>query len=238
MGMWELIVGFILIAVGGTIAGALGFGGGIVIVPFLILVNPDFVPVPIVLMTPVFAGLVAFRERQWVDLSILKWISIGFIPALAAGSFTLIAVSTETLGVLISVLLLAVIGMQIARPRLKHATSTLVFGAALGGFMANTVGIPTVGLALAMSNLEGPTFRSTLNTCTTALTIISIVVLAATNQIDGSDLITASVLVLGSTVGFFLSGPVRHVVDRRGISQLVYAAAALGAVSLLIRSTT
>ena len=238
MGIWELIGGFILIAIGGTIAGALGFGGGVVIVPFLILINPDFVPVPIVLMTPVFAGLVAFRERRWVDLSVLKWISVGFIPALAVGSFTLVAASTETLGVLISVLLLAVIGMQIARPQLKHATSTLVYGGALGGFMANTVGIPTIGLALAMSNFEGPTFRSTLNTCTTGLTIISIVVLASTDQIDGTDLVTATVLILGSTVGFFLSGPVRHIVDRRGISQLVYAVAALGAVSLLIRSTT
>ena len=61
MGIWELIGGFILIAIGSTIAGALGFGGGVVIVPFLILINPDFVPVPIVLMTPVFSGLVAFR---------------------------------------------------------------------------------------------------------------------------------------------------------------------------------
>ena len=64
------------------------------------------------------------------------------------------------------------------------------------------------------------------------------VVLASTDQIDSSDLVTATVLILGSTVGFFLSGPVRHVVDRRGISQLVYAVAALGAISLLIRSTT
>jgi uncharacterized membrane protein YfcA len=157
---------------------------------------------------------------------------------LAVGSFTLIATSTETLGVLISLLLLAVIGMQIARPQLKHTTSTLVFGGVLGGFMANTVGIPTVGLALAMSNFKGPTFRSTLNTCATVLTMISIVVLASTNQINRTDLITATVLMLGSTVGFFLSGPARHIVDRRGISQLVYAVSALGAASLLIRSVT
>ncbi len=238
MGIWELLGGLILIVIGGTIGGALGFGGGIVIIPFLILINPDFVPVPIVLMTPVFTGLVAFREWRWVDLSVLKWISIGFVPALAVGSFTLIATSTETLGVLISLLLLAVIGMQIARPQLKHTTSTLVFGGVLGGFMANTVGIPTVGLALAMSNLKGPTFRSTLNTCATVLTMISIVVLASTNQINRTDLITATVLMLGSTVGFFLSGPARHIVDRRGISQLVYAVSALGAASLLIRSVT
>jgi uncharacterized membrane protein YfcA len=111
-----------------------------------------------------------------------------------------------------------------------------VFGGAVGGFMANTVGIPTVGLALAMSNFEGPTFRSTLNTCTAMLTMISIVVLASTNQIDRSDLVAAAVLTLAATFGFFLSGPVRHLVDRRGITQMVYAAAALGAINLLVRS--
>jgi uncharacterized membrane protein YfcA len=234
--IWELIGGFVLVAVGSTIAGALGFGGGMVIVPFLVLINPDFVPVPIVLMTPVFSGLVAFRERDSIDLSVLKWTSVGFIPALAVGSFTLIVASTETLGVLIGLLLLAVIGVQIARPQLRHTISTLVFGGAVGGFMANTVGIPTVGLALAMSNFEGPTFRSTLNTCTAVLTMISIVVLASTNQIDRSDLVAAAVLTLAATFGFFLSGPVRHLVDRRGITQMVYAAAALGAINLLVRS--
>ncbi|MDE0730886.1 MAG: sulfite exporter TauE/SafE family protein [Longimicrobiales bacterium] len=236
MSIWELIGGFVLVAVGSTIAGALGFGGGMVIVPFLVLINPDFVPVPIVLMTPVFTGLVAFRERRSIDLSVLKWTSVGFIPALAVGSFTLIVASTETLGVLIGLLLLAVIGVQIARPQLRRTISTLVFGGAVGGFMANTVGIPTVGLALAMSNFEGPTFRSTLNTCTAMLTMISIVVLASTNQIDRSDLVAAAVLTLAATFGFFLSGPVRHLVDRRGITQMVYAVAALGAINLLVRS--
>ncbi|MBH99959.1 MAG: hypothetical protein CL467_05060 [Acidimicrobiaceae bacterium] len=236
MGIWELAGGFILVVISSTIAGALGFGGGIVTIPFLVLINTDFVPVPIVLMTPVFTGLVAFRERKWVDLSVLKWVSVGFVPAMAVGSFTLIAASSRALGVLISLLLLAAIGMQLARPQLKHATSTFLVGGALGGFMANTVGIPTIGLALAMSNFEGPTFRSTLNTCTTGLTLISIVVLASTNQIDRTALITAGVLVFAAAVGFLLSGPIRHFVDRRGITQLVYAVAALGAVSLLIRS--
>ena len=238
MGTWELAGGFILMVISATIAGALGFGGGIVTIPFLVLINPDFVPVPIVLATPVFTALVAFRERKWVDLSVLKWISVGFVPAMAVGSFTLIAASTETLSILISLLLLAAIGMQLARPAMKHATSTFLVGGALGGFMANTVGIPTVGLALAMSNFEGPTFRSTLNTCTTGLTLISIAVLASTNQIDGTALIAASVLVIGGGVGFLLSGPIRHVVDRKGITKLVYSVAALGAVSLLIRSMT
>ncbi len=236
MTVWELAAGLVLVAVGGTIAGALGFGGGMVIVPFLILINPDFVPVPIVLMTPVFTVLVAWRERESIDLSVLKWISLGFIPAMVAGSLTLIVASEETLGIVIGLLLLTVIGLQIARPQLRRSASTLVLGGGLGGFMANTVGIPTVGLALAMSHFEGPTFRATLNTCTAVLTMISIVVLAAANQVGASDLVAATVLTLGSTVGFFLSGPVRHLVDRRGISQMVYAVAALGAITLLTQS--
>ncbi|MDE0730884.1 MAG: hypothetical protein OSB36_08125 [Longimicrobiales bacterium] len=46
----------------------------------------------------------------------------------------------------------------------------------------------------------------------------------------------AAVLTLAATFGFFLSGPVRHLVDRRGITQMVYAVAALGAINLLVRS--
>ena len=62
--------------------------------------------------------------------------------------------------------------------------------------------------------------------------------LTAANEIDRSHLGVAAVLGCAATAGIFLSGPLRHVVDRRGAAQAVYAVGALGAVTLLVRSLT
>ena len=40
VGVWDLVAGFAIWIVATTLSGALGFGGGIVGIPFLVLINP------------------------------------------------------------------------------------------------------------------------------------------------------------------------------------------------------
>ena len=70
------------------------------------------------------------------------------------------------------------------------------------------------------------------------MAILSAITLAFANEIDRSDLAVATVLASAAVIGIVLSGPLRHVVDRRGVAQAVYTVGALGAVALLVRSLT
>ncbi len=238
MSEWELVAGFALWVVATTLSGALGFGGGIVGVPFLVLINPEFVPVPLLLQGIFFTSAVAWRERRAVDLSALKWATIGLLPGVVLGTWTLTSVSKDVLGLLIGLFLLAVISLQATGFRLKQNQRTLSLGGAIGGFTGITAGIPLVPLALVMSHYQGPRFRSTLNGWGMTMAIVSVMTLAFANEIDRSDLAVAAVLALAAVVGIALSGPLRHIVDRRGVAQAVYAVGALGAVALLVRSLT
>ena len=236
--VWELVAGVAVWVVATTLSGALGFGGGVVGIPFLVLINPEFVPVPLLLQGVVFTSAVTWRERRAIDLPALKWATIGLLPGVALGTWTLTSVSKDVLGLLIGLFLLTVISLQATGSRVNQNQMTLSLGGAIGGFTGVTAAIPLVPLALVMSQYQGPRFRSTLNGWGMTMAIFSVITLAFANEIDRSDLAVAAVLTSGAVVGIVLSGPLRHVVDRRGVAQAVYAVGALGAVALLARSLT
>ena len=238
VGVWDLVAGFAIWIVATTLSGALGFGGGIVGIPFLVLINPEFVPVPLLLQGVFFTSAITWRERRAIDLPALKWATIGLLPGVALGTWTLTSVSRDGLGLLISLFLLSVIGLQATGYRVSQNQMTLSLGGAIGGFTGVTAAIPLVPLALVMSQYQGPRFRSTLNGWGMTMAILSAITLAFANEIDRSDLAVATVLASAAVIGIVLSGPLRHVVDRRGVAQAVYAVGALGAVALLVRSLT
>jgi uncharacterized membrane protein YfcA len=238
MSVWDLILGFLIFLPASIVAAALGFGGGLLAIPFLVLINPDFAPVPMVLIGPFFSGLIAWRERTAINVSALFRTVLGLIPGVLAGAMVLATVNKETLGVIISLLLLAVIGLTATHVELKPTSKTLLVGGILSGFMANTVGMPGIAPALTMSHFKGPTLRSTLNTCVVMITTVSAGVLAFTNQIHGVHLVAAPVLLTAAIFGFLLREPLRHLVDRRGATQFIHGIAALGSLALLIRSLT
>ena len=171
-----------------------------------------------------------------ISPSAVKWALVGIIPGVALGVFILLAISTEILGVFISLLLLVFVGIQVTRFHLKQTSKTILIGGFLGGIMSNTVGMPGVALALTMSKFEGPTFRSTINACVVMISVISSVVLIVAGEVATSHLKLASYTLIGALIGFKISGPLRHLVDRKGITEITYAISALGSMILLIRS--
>ena len=55
----ELALGLVVFTIGCTIQGVLGFGAGLFSVPILALIDPQFVPGPVLLVNPLLSGLYA-----------------------------------------------------------------------------------------------------------------------------------------------------------------------------------
>ncbi len=69
----------------------------IVAVPFLVLINPELVPIPLLLQGVFFTGSVTWRERRAIDIPAFKWAAIGLLPGVALGTITLTSVNKDTL---------------------------------------------------------------------------------------------------------------------------------------------
>ena len=81
----QLPFGLVVYAIGRTLQGVLGFGGGLFAVPILALIHPDFVPGPVLMVNPLLSGLLSMRERGSVDRHGLRWALTGRIPEVCWG---------------------------------------------------------------------------------------------------------------------------------------------------------
>ena len=236
MSVLELIAGVLIYTACCTIQGILGFGAGLLGVPMLALVSTDFVPVPILMSAPLMGGMFAWRERDAIDGTSLRWGVIGLIPGVTLGALTLTAVDKESLDLLFGSLLLAAVCLKASGARTKRNPWTVAFGGSMTGFMGTTVGVGGPPMALVMSDVSAPIFRSTMNAFMMIGMPISVLALAIADEIVVSDLVVSAFLVLSILVGFAISGPLRRFLDHGWLAPAVLAMSGLGAVCLLVRS--
>ena len=114
MSVFEVLAGCFVYAVGCTLQGVLGFGANLLAVPILALINPDFVPGPVLLINPLLSGFFTFRERGNADKYGLTWTVLGRLPGIALAVLALSVVTEERIGVLFGSLLLFAIALKVS----------------------------------------------------------------------------------------------------------------------------
>lgn len=232
----ELALGLLVFAIGCTIQGVLGFGAGLFSVPILALIDPQFVPGPVLLVNPLLSGLYAWRERGAVDVGALKWAVVGRVPGVLLGALALTAVSEDRLGILFGSLLLVGIGLKVTGVKTRRTPRTLLGAGGLAGFMGTSVGVGGPPIALVFHDASGPEIRSTLSAFFLVGTTMSMVVLVAVGEFGSDDLVVSAWLVLPVLAGYVLSGPLRRVLDHGWLAPAVYVLSGSAAVMLLVRS--
>ena len=103
----EIALVGLIVLVGSTLQGSVGFGMGLLASPLLILIDPRFVPAPILLSTLVLVSLLTLRERHAIDLHGIGWAMVGRVGGTAAAGVVLVALPGDRLVLLFGVLVLA-----------------------------------------------------------------------------------------------------------------------------------
>ncbi|MBC8363897.1 MAG: sulfite exporter TauE/SafE family protein [Actinobacteria bacterium] len=232
----ETAIGIIAYLVGCSVQGAIGFGANLLAVPILALVNPAFVPGPVLLINPILNAILTWRERGHVDGEALGWSLTGRLPGIVIGVVALNLVSEDHLGVLFGVLLLGAVALKVCGLHPRRNRGTLFAAGTTSGFMGTTVGVGGPPVAMVLSDLPGPAFRATLSPYFLIGTSLSVAALAIGGQFGLDDLVIAAWLMPGVIAGAFLSGPLRPRLDNGRTATAVYVLSTVAAVALLVRS--
>ena len=235
---FETASGMLVYLIGSAIQGTLGFGANLFAVPILALVNPGFVPGPVLIINPILTAMLTFRERGHVDGEALGWSLTGRLPGIVIGVVALNLVSEDQLGVLFGVLLLGAVGLKVCGLHPRRTRGTLLAAGTTSGFMGTTVGVGGPPVAMVLSDLPGPAFRATISPYFLVGTSLSVVALALGGQFGVDDLVIGAWLMPGVIAGALLSGPLRSHIDAGRTTKAVYALSTVAAVTLLVRSLT
>lgn len=231
-----LLAAGLILVVGALVQGSVGYGMNLLAAPLFALLDPALIPVPLLLVTTVHAGLAALREHAHVDVRGVGWALLGRIPGVALGVALVALLPARPFAAVIGASVLICVGLSLLtwKPR-PSPQALIVAGLASGAFgTASTIGGPPI--ALLYQHERGPTIRATMALYFAIGTVMSVAALAATGQVHGEPVLKAALLLPFLLAGFLLSGPLRRVLDAGWMRPAVLTVAAVSAVILITRS--
>lgn len=231
-----LLLAFVVVVAGAAVQGAIGFGFALLAAPLLALIDPTFVPGPVLIALLTLTVLMSVGGRDSLDWRGAGWAIGGRVPGSAVGAYALLALSEQVLAVTFASLVLAAVLLSVLGLRLRPQPPTLVTAGVLAGAMETTASIGGPPLALVYRRSSPEVARSTLSIIFVVGVLTSLAAVAAAGRLGVVELRLAVVLLPGVVAGLALSRLLRPVVDQGWLGPAVLALSAGSAVAVLVRA--
>jgi len=207
----------------------------LVAAPLLALVEPAYLPVPLILLTSAHALLAAVRDWRHADWTGIGWAMAGRLPGTGLGVLAVVALSPRVFALLVGlgVLICVLLSLLSWRPRPRPGSLLLAGLVSGAGGTAASIGGPS--LALLYQEAAGPRVRGTIGGYFVLGSVISLAALAGAGQVTSESLARKAALAPFLLIGFALSGPARRVLDNGWTRRAVLSVAAASAALLLGR---
>lgn len=221
-------------AAGCAVQAAVGIGLALLVVPLLALVDPGFVPGPMLLAGTVLAAMTAYRERGCIDAGNLRLSFVGLLFGTISGAIILTAASGPSLPKVIGGLVLLAVLISLVAPPIQPNRLTIPLAGAASGLMGTMAGIHGPPIALLFQNAEPGVARAMLGAIFAVAYAGSVVALAAAGLFGWPHLVRAMVLLPGVALGLIIAPSIRNHIDRARLRFAILAVSTISALALLL----
>ncbi|MFW6123993.1 MAG: sulfite exporter TauE/SafE family protein [Acidobacteriota bacterium] len=232
----ESLLAFFIATGGALLQGSIGFGLGLIGVPLLVMLNPIFVPGPVLLSALSLTTLMAHRERHTIRAKEIKWAVAGRIIGAVLGSFLLTIIPKKNVSILFGAMILLAVIISISGIKLKLKPVNLLGAGTASGIMGTSSAIGGAPMALIYQHQKGPKIRGSLSTIFIFGTIISLTSLIIINRFGLIEIYSTSVLLPGTFLGFLLSKRLTRIIDKGMIRRAVLIASSFSAITVILRN--
>ncbi len=236
MSWWEWLLTNSAMLIGSIVQGGVGFGGNLLAVPVLVLINPALLPGPALVGSLSLNLLMIGRERGEQDWARVIPALAGRIPGTVMGAAVLAVLSEDALTWFFAMGILVAVAISASGVHVEANRRNLFGGGLASGFMATSIAIGGPPMALVLQSSEGPVVRRTLARFFAVGVAFSFVALAAFGEMGWADVGLGVGLVPGTLIGFLLSGRVARFLDGGYTRPAVLALSALAGVAALVRA--
>ena len=231
----ELAVASAVVAFGATIQGSIGFGVNVVAGPVLVLIDPEFVPGPALVVAFLLTVLVAIRERGSTDREAFRWVFVGRVPGTIAGAVAAASIPVEGVAIALASVVLVAVFLSVVGWRVRRTHGTLAAAGAVSGVMGTMSSIGGPPVALLYQDERGSEVRGTLSSIFAVGSLFSIVLLVIVGRFGWHELRVSLVLLPAVVLGFVISRWTAQILDRGFIRPAILTVCAASAVAALVR---
>ncbi len=236
LGAPELAFALLAGAAGAVVQGVLAFGYALVVVPALLLVAPEAVPVASLVVALPMVVFLAFNERAALDRSGFARLTAGRVPGTALGAWVLTLVGPDVIAVVVGALLLLAVAASVAATGLRTTPTAEVVAGFVSG-VAGTVGaIGGPALALAYQDRTGPVLRATISLAFAVGVVVSLAAIAVAGEVHRGP-VTLGLLMMPSTLlGLALGRRLASRAEGRWLRPAILTFAAIGGLTAILRA--
>ena len=231
----EIAFATLIVFVGSTLQGSIGFGMGLLASPVLILIDERLVPAPILLSTLCLTTFLIWRERHAIDVRGLKWAVLGRIGGTILAGTVLAVLPTDRMALLFGVLILSGVAMTASGLRLQPIPSVMASAGALSGIMGTIASVGGPPMALIYQHSTGARIRATMSSFFWIGTILSLIALRVVGRFGVDEMRLTAIMLPGLFVGFFASGWTARFVDGGYFRLAVLTVAGLTGLLVIVR---
>jgi uncharacterized membrane protein YfcA len=231
-----LLESFVVILLGAIVQAATGLGAGLLIVPFLALINVEFVPGPVIFASLVLSSLMAYRGRNNISTQQLSVIFIGLVAGMGAGAIILSTVALDRIGIVFGICILGAVLISGFVKNFQFTPAHKLFAGTLAGFMGTTAAIGAPILALLFQFEDGKVIRATLGLIYFISSVLMLLFLHLVGHFDYADVILGIYLIPGFVLGYLIAGKLAQFVDRGFARPAVLVISAISASVLIIKN--
>jgi uncharacterized membrane protein YfcA len=221
-------------AIGSAFQAAVGIGMALFVVPILALVDPSFIPGPMLLAGTVLAAMTAYPERDAIDLKGLGVALCGLAVGTLAGALALRFVAGPHMPRVFGVAILAAVLVSVLGLTISVSTRSLLLGAAASGIAGTMAGIHGPPMSLVFQHAEPRVARAMLGAFFTVAYLGSVATLALFGLFGTPQLERAIVLLPGVAIGLAVAPVARRFINRHRLRLAILGVAAISGAVLVL----
>lgn len=231
----ELLAALLAVTAGAAVQGTLGFGAGLVSIPILLLIDPRFVPGPVVIVGLAMNLLALGTDVRHADWRGARWAMLGLLPGTVAATLALSAFTGASLTVASATAVLVAVAISAAGLRPAARRRTMLGAGFFSGYLSGTAGIGGPPLALAYQGAPARTLRATLPAIFVAAGALSLLALARTHHLSALDWRLGLLLAPGSVLGYQVTRRLTADLDAASLRSAVLVVSATSALAAIAR---
>lgn len=226
-----------VVTLGAAVQGAIGFGLAVVVTPILYMIDPAWVPAPIILMGMTLSILTMARTRARLDVGVLAPALLGRIPGGILGTYLLVVASADWLGLGIGLIVLLAVLLTIKKFSVPVTRANLFWAGNLSGLFSAIAAIGGPPMALLLNNHRSAAqMRQTLSSFFLFSCIIALVLLALAGQLGRDDFLRAFWLLPATALGFAIGDRLAGRIEPERLKAATLGLCALAGLLLIGRS--
>jgi len=223
------------VAAGALIQGTTGMGFALVVAPVMGLLEPTLLPISLLILMLPLNGIVAWRERDAIDLRGSSWITLGRVFGTFGGIWVLFWLPLSQLNLLIGLSTIAACFVTWMAPVFVPGRCTFVSTGLITGITETATGIGGPPLALVYQHSPVATLRGSVALCFLIGEVISLAVLASGNHLRAEQFPPLLWLFPPLALGLVASHWAQKVLDEPRLRRFVLLFAFVSGSLLLIQ---